>query len=339
VQASLTQLLETGLLHGDPHPGNLLLTPSGRLAYVDFGLLCRVKREHSRALEALMVHLTAERWLPAAADLRQLELLKPHTTDEEVAAALREKMAGRSLLAMRLKDIAGVFVRLAVQFRFELPPYYTLLLRSLATLEGIALTADPRYIYSGRVRRAWSCSIVHTYRRALECGVSARVLTGATVFLLGSFEMLRAALPAVQAAALRASRHPESRALVRELVLTPAGSLQWACLPQLARLLRGAPDDSVPMKSAAADVDAAGDSSTASNHAGRARGSGGDGGAAMAATTVAAAVLGPSGRGLRRVLLDADGPTVAAELARAPNRSPNPYMPCPSAWRLAALLR
>jgi aarF domain-containing kinase len=161
VQASLTQLLETGLLHGDPHPGNLLLTPSGRLAYVDFGLLCRVKREHSRALEALMVHLTAERWLPAAADLRQLELLKPYTTDEEVAAALKEKMAGRSLLAMRLKDIAGVFVRLAVQFRFELPPYYTLLLRSLATLEGIALTADPRYIYSGCVWRTWGCSTVH----------------------------------------------------------------------------------------------------------------------------------------------------------------------------------
>jgi aarF domain-containing kinase len=95
VQASLTQLLETGLLHGDPHPGNLMLTPSGRLAYLDFGLLCRVERKHSRALEALMVHLTASQWVSAAADMRQLELVKPSTTDAEVAAAMEEQMAGR----------------------------------------------------------------------------------------------------------------------------------------------------------------------------------------------------------------------------------------------------
>jgi hypothetical protein len=138
--------------------------------------------------------------------------------------------------------------------------------------------------------------------------------------------MLRAALPAVQAAALRASRHPESRALVRELVLTPGGGLQWARLPQLVRLLRGAPDDSVSTKSAAADADAAVHTSTASNHSGRARGSGDDGGAVMAAMAVVAAVLDPSGRGLRRVLLDADGPTVAAELARAPCPSPDPNL-------------
>lgn len=310
-QASLTQLLETGLLHGDPHPGNLLLTPSGRLAYVDFGLLCRVKRQHSRALEALMVHLTAERWLAAAADLRQLELLKPYTTDEEVAAALEEKMAGRSLLTMRLKDITGVFIRLAVQFRFELPPYYTLLLRSLATLEGIALTADPRYIHSGHVWRACMHTSLLVPIVALSsagCRRGADSGDGTTGFC--SFEMLRAALPVVQAAALRASRHPDSRALVRELVLTPDGGLQWARLPQLARLLRGAPADSV-------DADATVDSSTALHHSGRAIGSGDDGGVAMAAMAVTAAVLGPSGRGLRRVLLDADGPTVAAELARA----------------------
>lgn len=31
VEASLVQLLETGLLHADPHPGNLRYTPEGRV--------------------------------------------------------------------------------------------------------------------------------------------------------------------------------------------------------------------------------------------------------------------------------------------------------------------
>ena len=32
VESSLVQLLETGIMHGDPHPGNLLLTPRGDVA-------------------------------------------------------------------------------------------------------------------------------------------------------------------------------------------------------------------------------------------------------------------------------------------------------------------
>jgi Ser/Thr protein kinase RdoA (MazF antagonist) len=42
VEASLCQLVTTGVLHADPHPGNLLLTPLGQLAYIDFGLLVQV---------------------------------------------------------------------------------------------------------------------------------------------------------------------------------------------------------------------------------------------------------------------------------------------------------
>ena len=38
----LKQLLETGFFHADPHPGNLIRTPDGRLAILDFGLMTQV---------------------------------------------------------------------------------------------------------------------------------------------------------------------------------------------------------------------------------------------------------------------------------------------------------
>jgi Ser/Thr protein kinase RdoA (MazF antagonist) len=47
VEASLCQLVTTGVLHADPHPGNLLLTPQGQLAYIDFGLLVQVPPQAS----------------------------------------------------------------------------------------------------------------------------------------------------------------------------------------------------------------------------------------------------------------------------------------------------
>ena len=37
VRCSLEQMLEEGFYHSDPHPGNLLHTQSGELAYIDFG--------------------------------------------------------------------------------------------------------------------------------------------------------------------------------------------------------------------------------------------------------------------------------------------------------------
>ena len=42
VECFLIQLLETGFFHADPHPGNLLVTPEGRLALIDFGLMADV---------------------------------------------------------------------------------------------------------------------------------------------------------------------------------------------------------------------------------------------------------------------------------------------------------
>ena len=41
----LIQLLETGFLHADPHPGNLMRTPDGRLVILDFGLMTEVGGE------------------------------------------------------------------------------------------------------------------------------------------------------------------------------------------------------------------------------------------------------------------------------------------------------
>lgn len=39
----LSQLLESGYVHVDPHPGNLMQTVDGRLGVLDFGLMIQVE--------------------------------------------------------------------------------------------------------------------------------------------------------------------------------------------------------------------------------------------------------------------------------------------------------
>ena len=44
VVSGLRQLLEFGLCHGDPHPGNIFAMEDGRIAYVDFGNVAQLSQ-------------------------------------------------------------------------------------------------------------------------------------------------------------------------------------------------------------------------------------------------------------------------------------------------------
>ena len=44
--SSLRQLLEEGYFHADPHPGNVVVTKEGVLAYFDFGMMSEFRREY-----------------------------------------------------------------------------------------------------------------------------------------------------------------------------------------------------------------------------------------------------------------------------------------------------
>lgn len=50
-----------GVYHADPHRGNILLTPDGRLCLLDFGLLGRLDDDTRRALGLLLLALAQNR--------------------------------------------------------------------------------------------------------------------------------------------------------------------------------------------------------------------------------------------------------------------------------------
>ena len=66
------QLLETGLLHADPHPGNLLRTADGKICILDFGLMAEVAPERRIALVEYIAHLSVQDWNGVAKDLVNL---------------------------------------------------------------------------------------------------------------------------------------------------------------------------------------------------------------------------------------------------------------------------
>ena len=146
VDSSLYQLLESGVLHGDPHPGNLLLTKDGRLAYLDLGQVLRVDPETRSALLACIVHLALGNSRALVAALDRLGLLKPETSRGALELDLRRELAaGGERSWAKFRSLASILGRLGVKYKFLLPPSYTVLVRSLGTLEGVALAADSEF--------------------------------------------------------------------------------------------------------------------------------------------------------------------------------------------------
>lgn len=147
----LYQLLDTGFLHADPHPGNLLRTPDGRLCILDFGLVSEVDPDKRIHLVEYIAHLTMEDWEGLTQDLVALDFLPKHMTEEEldkITPVMKEVMgklvtggtAGISMGSLSLQ-LEGV----ARQYKMVVPPYFALVLRAFSVIEGIAMQHNGNY--------------------------------------------------------------------------------------------------------------------------------------------------------------------------------------------------
>jgi predicted unusual protein kinase regulating ubiquinone biosynthesis (AarF/ABC1/UbiB family) len=148
VQCSLRQLLEHGFFHADPHPGNLLATTDGKLAYLDFGMMSEIKPLQRYGLIEAIVHVVNRDFEGLAKDYVKLDFLSPETDLTPIIPAFARVFAdaeGASVADLNIKSITDELSALMYEYPFRVPPYYALIIRSLVTLEGIAIYIDPNF--------------------------------------------------------------------------------------------------------------------------------------------------------------------------------------------------
>lgn len=148
VQCSLRQLLEHGFFHADPHPGNLLAMPDGRLAYLDFGMMSTILPYQRYGLIEAIVHLVNRDFEALAQDYVKLDFLTPDTDLKPIIPALANvfnNALGASVAELNFKKITDEMSAMMYEFPFRVPAYYALIIRSMVTLEGIAINIDPNF--------------------------------------------------------------------------------------------------------------------------------------------------------------------------------------------------
>ncbi|KAL4570397.1 hypothetical protein LXL04_026049 [Taraxacum kok-saghyz] len=142
---SLMQLLEVGFFHADPHPGNLVATKDGALAYFDFGMMGDIPRHYRVGLIQVLVHFVNRDSLGLANDFLSLGFIPEGTDMQSVADALKASFGDGTRQSQDFQAIMNQLYDVMYEFNFSLPPDYALVIRALGSLEGTAKTLDPEF--------------------------------------------------------------------------------------------------------------------------------------------------------------------------------------------------
>ncbi len=145
-RAYVRQVAAEGLYHADPHRGNVLVTPDGRLALLDFGLLGRLDDDTRMSIAQLLLAIAQNR----GDDVSALILSLSHTTLESdepaFVAELRRKLPRyhhRPLSGIRTGDALADLQRMTVAHAIRLPTSFALVGKTLSQADSIARTLDP----------------------------------------------------------------------------------------------------------------------------------------------------------------------------------------------------
>ena len=251
VECSSAQLFRTGLVHADPHEGNMLYTDEGKLALLDFGLICRVNNEQQEAMAGCILNVLNRDWMDLIDNLRIIGML-PDTPqkwvdsegndledgyaggegkwvdgdDESFRKAFLKCMdgdvpadgaAGSEKKLTNFTELVVDLTKLSTAWRFNLPPYMVFVIRSLTTLDFCA------------------------------------VRTGANMYELAAPTALFRAM---------APKTPRGRAQLQKILMSDAGDVKWKELIELAESAGGASPDASDETSAPPAASAAMDKHT-----------------------------------------------------------------------------
>jgi len=145
----LTQLLDSGFFHADPHPGNMLRTDDGKLAILDFGLMTEITDDQKYGMIEAIAHLINRDYTEIGQDFINLDFIPKGTDTTAIVPALTKvfdvALAGGGAKSINFQELAADLAEITFEYPFQIPPYFALVIRAISVLEGIALVGNPNF--------------------------------------------------------------------------------------------------------------------------------------------------------------------------------------------------
>ncbi|WP_425336552.1 ABC1 kinase family protein [Synechococcus elongatus] len=233
-EAYLRQVLNHGFFHADPHPGNLAVSPTGRLIFYDFGMMGEIRTDVRSKLMQVFLGIARKDADDIVSALVELGALLPTGDLGPVRRSVQyllDNFLDRPFEGQSISAISDDIYEIAYDQPFRFPATFTFVMRAFSTLEGVGKGLDPDFNFM-TVAKPYALEIMSDAtpnaagllnefsRQALAVGNSA----------LGLPRRLDDTLDKLEQGDLRVRvRASESDRLLRRLLLTQQ-SQTWAIL-------------------------------------------------------------------------------------------------------------
>lgn len=170
ISAVLKMILEDGIFHADPHPGNVYYLPGNRIAFIDFGMVGRISGERRYQL-TMLLHGLVDHDAAAVVDVL-LDWSGGDEVDSEMIQteidAFVDQYHGVPLKKINFGVMLSDLVAILREHGLALPPDLALLIKSFITLEGLGRQLDPDFDIAGEAKPLLErVMLAHAQPRAL----------------------------------------------------------------------------------------------------------------------------------------------------------------------------
>lgn len=150
----LVQTLEKGFFHADPHPANVILLKNNNIGLIDFGIMGNLSDQQRNQLFVLvsaMVENDIQSFMNVA-----LKLCNSDETDNEKMKSKMSKLIMEwnqaSMRKMGFVKFLYRFINIMSEEGLEFPIEFILVVKQLATLDGIGLALSPNFSVSSKFK-------------------------------------------------------------------------------------------------------------------------------------------------------------------------------------------
>lgn len=144
----LQMIIEDGVFHADPHPGNLAVQPDGTIVFYDFGMSGRVDEFVQNKIIDFYVAVARQDIEAILDSLIELGTLSPEADRATMADVMElaiQDARGEDIEQYRVQQIVNQVEDTIYEFPLRLPSNLALVLRVATVVEGVCVTLDPDF--------------------------------------------------------------------------------------------------------------------------------------------------------------------------------------------------
>lgn len=147
-EAMMKQILNEGLFHADPHPGNMFVQPGNRLVFLDFGNVGRINAETKYEFASLLLALQKGNTDFVVRSILKIGITPADINGDQLKADVQEfidNYYGQNLSKISISEVINDFFTLTYLHHIRIPSNLTMLGKTFLAVEGVVETLYPEY--------------------------------------------------------------------------------------------------------------------------------------------------------------------------------------------------